>query len=77
MAFDSTFDGLKGAVIYKTNSEVYQTANYVDLMFSGAIVFSGYKIVRNIHAMATIADVSLFYKGFSTAFYGLGGFLMY
>ena len=62
--------------IYKTNSNVYQTAEYVDMMCSGLIVYSGYKVLRNTYIMATAAGFMSSYAPF-TAFWGIAAFVQF
>lgn len=63
-----------GVVIYKTNSQVYQTAEYVDMMCSWLICFAGYKFFRNCYLMATGAGTLASYGPF-TAFWAVAGFV--
>ena len=64
------------ACIYKTNSSVYQTAEYVDMMCSGLIIYSGYKVVRNSYIMAMTAGIMSSYAPF-TLLWGALGFIQY
>ena len=63
-------------MIYKTNSDVYQTAEYVDMMCSGLILYSGYKFATNSYIMATQVGFMSSYAPF-TLFWGLLGFVQY
>lgn len=63
-------------VIYKTNSAVYQTAEYVDMICSGLIVYSGYKVARNTYLMATMAGFASSYAPFTLG-WALLGFVQY
>ena len=64
------------ACIYKTNTSVYQTAEYVDMMCSGLIAYSAYKVLRNSYVMATSAGLMTSYTPF-TLFWALCGFVQY
>ena len=59
-------------LIYKTNSAVYQTAEYVDMLCSSLILFSGYKVVRNGYIMATQAGTMMSYAPFTFIWAFLG-----
>ena len=39
-------------LIYKTNIEIYKTADNVDTIISGVMGYSMYKVCKNIYALA-------------------------
>ena len=65
-----------GMCIYKTNSAVYQTAEYVDMLCSSLIMFCGYKVVKNSYLMATQTGLMMSYAPF-TFTWALIGFIQY
>uniref|UniRef100_A0A7S3HVX7 Uncharacterized protein n=1 Tax=Favella ehrenbergii TaxID=182087 RepID=A0A7S3HVX7_9SPIT len=69
-------DSVSAHVIYKTNSAVYQTAEIVDMMCSGLVVYCGYKVCRNSYLMATQAGLLMSYAPF-TALWAFAGFMQY
>ena len=40
---------LQGGLIYKTNREVYNTANKVDTIVSGVMAYSAFKVAKNLY----------------------------
>ena len=51
----------QGMLVYKTNREVYKTAESVDLLFSTATTVSFYKAFSNIYALgSSIANYTTF-----------------
>ena len=67
-------DKESGVTIYKTNTDVYQTAEYVDMFCSGLIVFSTYKVARNSYIMATQAGTMMSYAPFTFLWFGAAFF---
>ena len=42
----------ENGIIYKTDREVYETAEYLDTMSSGLAMFATYKVCRNLYSFA-------------------------
>ena len=67
----------ENGIIYKQNREVYQTADMVDTMVTGTMVYSLYKVSRNLYALAMAKPWSPLWTGFwSLMAFTQGKFLM-
>ena len=59
--------------VYKTNTAVYQTAEYVDMMCSGLVVLSTYKVARQLHILATLGQADPAFSMLSLGLWSIVG----
>jgi len=41
------------------NTDIYQTANIVDSLIGGLLVFSSYKVFKQLYTLATLGSISI------------------